>query len=855
MSLYVLWAKVKSLFAGRRELQDLREEIETHLAMEMEEAASKETDVSTVKRRFGNRTAIGESSYDAWTFGGLESFVWDVRYALRGMRRNPWHTGFAISALAIGIGGATGGFSVVNALLLSSLPFHEPDRLAAFHPNEFIPPHDNSTQFHEWRQRSKYLSNAALVEEKDVNLGGGREAIRAHAARVSWNLFATLGTSPGLGRAFMEGEDNPGRNGVAVISYGLWQQLFGAEANAVGSTIRVDGTPLTIIGVAQAGFDYPHETAVWQPAEFSAGNNGWATVARLEPGITWPQARAAFDADVERLRSDAARLDPKSPRPQMRPLQSALVGPSGDASLMLMAGMVLVLLIACTNVANLLMARIAGRTPELSIRSALGASRRRIIQQLLTECLILSTVAGLAGFLLASGITSIAAKVQPPPLAAMSYSILDARVVIFSLAVSLLTGLLFGVFPAASIGQVHAFETRDSNTTRGAALTTRVLTVTQVTLTIILLTASLSVGRAFAELMKADRGYNADGIVTVNVSLEGTRYETDKRQLQYFEEVLARLRSLPGIRSASATEFLPLYSTGFVGGGFGVDGRRANRSSTLIPTMAGYIQTMGGRVITGREFTDAEVHSGSRVAVVNERFAAAFGGPEEVLGRQLTAGRQSGWKIVGVAKGMEFETDPSVSNSNQVLLPVSSPGGFFSTFVARVDGRADVQVAAIREAILSVDPQVPVFGAKTMEQRLTDFYIRPRAYRSVVWMFAAFSMLLALIGMFGIVSHAVVQRMRELGLRMALGATPAEVRRMILIQNLSVVAVGAFLGIVSVGLAGRFFGSVILGAKPVSLVTSAALALALAIAASITIWMATRRITQVDIMELVRTAK
>jgi hypothetical protein len=305
----------------------------------------------------------------------LREVLQDGRHTFRLWARHPLHTVFMIAALAIGIGATTGGFSVVNTLLLSSLPFHDPERLASFHPNEFIPPHDSAKQFHNWREQSTYLANAALVDEGGVNIGVAHEAVHVHAAHASWNLFTVLGTAAALGRTFQPGEDALDSDQVAVIGYGLWQQLFGGNRGAIGSSIRVNGKQVTIIGVTPPGFDYPRDTVLWLPAEFSEGNNGWTTVARLKTGITWPQARAAFEADVNRLSSTPGRLDPSSPRPQMRSLREALTGPVASASLMLMAGMALILLIACTNVANLLMARITDRTSELGIRSALGANR------------------------------------------------------------------------------------------------------------------------------------------------------------------------------------------------------------------------------------------------------------------------------------------------------------------------------------------------------------------------------------------------------------------------------------------------------------------------------------------------
>jgi putative ABC transport system permease protein len=781
----------------------------------------------------------------------------DFKFTARLWAARPWPAALAITGLALGIGANTGVFSVVNALLLRSLPFREPDRLALLH--EFFPPHDTAKEFHEWRQQSAYLADTALFEEIDVNLGGMRVGSRAHVAQTSGNFFSVLGTRPVLGTGFAPEDDVdgtgwglPGRNAVAVIGYGLWQQLFGGDPKVLGATIRIDGEPLTIIGVAPRGFDYPGKAVLWKPAAFSPGNNGWGTVARLKPGTTWPQARAALAVEVERLAPKPGRIDYSNLHPSMTSLQDGLAGPVKSASLMFMGAVVLVLLIACTNVANLLIARTSDRAAELSLRSALGASRARLARQLFTECLLLSVVATLAGLLIASWTTSLAAQVEPPPLGAQSYSILDGRVLAFTLVVSVMTTLALGVLPSLYVGRFHAFRSRTSSRPRGSRLVPQSLVAAQVMLTMILLAASVCLGRAFFHLMRTDRGYEVKGVVTVAVSLEGTTHHLDKRQLPYFEEVLARIRSLPGVRAASATEFLPLYASAFVGGPFGLDGRPAQRSSCLVPVLSGYFQTMGGRILYGREFTDAEVRSGADVAVVNERFAAGFGAPKDAVGHQLT-NRESTRKIVGVVRGMEYETDPTTANGNQVFVPSETPGGFFSTFVVRVDGRAEDHLAAIRDTIQSVDPEVPVFSAKTMEQRLDEVFAGPKFYRTAVWIFAGLALLLAVIGIYGIVSYAVVQRTQEMGVRMALGTTPVRLRGMLLRQGLQMVAAGAIPGIAGAQFAGLFLESLMDGAKPIGLAMSSGLVLLFALVASASIWSATRSIARFNIISILRT--
>jgi putative ABC transport system permease protein len=853
---------MRFLFRWRkRRNEELNEEIQGHLELaareNMESGLAPEAAQTAARHEFGSIALAEEVTRDMWGGRWFADFLQDVRYGLRMMRKSPGFTTVAVLTLALGIGANAGVFSIVNTLLLRSLPFREPDRLTLL--QNFSPPHDTTSQFHDWRRQREYFADAAVVEDIDANLGGGRGVIRAHVAQTSWNFFPVLGTQPILGHGFASGDDVdatgpglPGRNAVAVIGYGLWQELYGGDPKALGATIRVNGNPLTVIGVAPRGFDYPNKTVVWKPGAFNPGNDGWVAIARLKPGVSLARAQAAFAVEAERQSRERGDSNNLNPPPKIVSLRDALLGPVKDASLMLMGAVVLVLLIACTNLANLLMARTAERTAELSVRAALGASRARLARQLLTECLVLSSIAAVAGLLVAFWTTSLAAKVEPPPLGAQSYSTLNGPVLIFTVLASVVTAALFGILPLLYVTRIHSFGARGSVRTRGSRMVHDGLVVAQVTLTIVLLAAAVSVGSAFVRLMRIDRGYDVNGIATAGVSLDGTTHQGDGRELAYFEEGLERIRNLPGVRSASATEFLPLYATTFIGGAFGMDGHPAERASMMVPVFSDYFRTMGGRILFGREFNDAEVRSGAKIAVVDERFARAFGSPADAVGRQLTIDGAPPWvpaasKIVGVVREMDYQTDPTIANEFQVFVPAANPGVFFSSaFVVGVGGRAEDHLAAIRDTIQSVDPQVPIYSVKTMQQRLDEAFARPSFYRTAIWIFAGFALLLTMIGVYGLLAYEVARRTNEIGIRMALGATQSSLVRMVLQDALLMVCVGLAVGVPLVFCARRVAASLI-GNLPASLAEPIAVGAAAIIAAALlAAYLPARRAMKVD---------
>ncbi|HEY6986835.1 MAG TPA: ABC transporter permease, partial [Bryobacteraceae bacterium] len=577
----------------------------------------------------------------------------DSKHALRLWAKRPWHTGFAAVALAVAIGANVGVFSVVNALLLRSLPFRNPDRLSM--TTFSLVPHDTAAQFDFWRTHSSYLEDAALYEDGDLNIGEPEHMLRAHVAMTSWNFFSLLGLRPVIGRTFM-----PGDHSVAVISYGMWQELYAGSRQVLGKRIRVYGLQphpeelVTIVGVMPAAFDFPANTLIWKTPEYTRGNNGWVTIGRLKPGVSWAQARVAFLAEAHRIQRHHGFPGDLPPN-IFGKLQDALAGRVKYASLLLMAGVVLILLIACANLCNLTLARTAERRHELAIRSAIGASRGRLIQQVLTECLLLAIISATLGLAIAIGATSLVSKTQPAALASQTYTVLDVRVLAFMVGLTVVSTVLFGLLPALSVGRKHLFATRGSMGLRSPVLR-NALIAAQVALTVVLLLASVSVMQALSHELSIDRGFNANGLITASVAVDGTVRGKPGERLEYFEEVLDRLRRLPGVRSASATEFLPLLSGKFLGGPYEFDGHPSppGTAADVLPIMADYFATTGGRILYGREFTDAEVRSNAKVVIVNETLARTWLRDADAVGHILTSADGTSRTIIGVARNVDF---------------------------------------------------------------------------------------------------------------------------------------------------------------------------------------------------------
>jgi len=793
----------------------------------------------------------------------LRETAQDLHYASRVYRRRPLVTGLALTALALGIGATTGVFSVLNAVVLRSLPFRDPGRLVELQGGRGM---NGRADFYEWQSASTFLSEAAAFSSGDMTLDLGGESLRTKVAETSAGFFHALGVQPLLGRSFATDEDLQGRDAVAVIGYGLWQQLFAGDPAVLGKTVILNGTPMTVIGVAPPSFDYPGKTAVWIPTVLDlekvskSGVIFWRTLGRLKSGVALARATSMFSAGLpQRHPSQSNRKPPAgfaALEPTLVPLRDQLAGPVRQASLVLLGMVAFVLLIACANVAHLLLSRFAERRQELAIRAALGASRARLMQQLIVESTLLTCTASAAGLGVARWAAGLAATVQPAQLAAQNYTILDGRVLAFALAVAALTGILFGVLPALVLGiiQPSADPMRSRTGTPGAGVNRMrsTLTAMQAALTLVLVAGSLLMGRAFLRLLGTDLGFHTDHVVTLNVSLSGTRYETNRIQAEYYRQALGRLRAIPGVQTAAAAQFLPLVENSYMGQEFSLDSIHKVPLTVTLPVSSDYFRTMQTRILDGREFTVADRVGTDPVVVVNHTFAAQLGIGDRIVGQKVSGWRgEKQYTIVGVVAD-ERLNGASWSPHASAYFPLDQWTPGFVTLVARVHGPAEPYLAICRDAVRQFDPHIPVYDLKTLDRRLADNLRRPRFYAIAILFFGGFALLLALIGVYGMAAYAIVRRRHEIGVRLAVGAELAQVRFMLLRQSLLPLMAGLAIGIAGAFAVADSLRSLIYNAPALDVLTCGGAALLLSLAAATAVWFATRRILKLDPIRTLR---
>jgi putative ABC transport system permease protein len=769
----------------------------------------------------------------------LRELQQDMEHAFRVYRHRPAGSIMAVAALALAIGAGTGVFSVLNALLLRSLPFSNPRQLVELNNSPFGPMRGRAA-FDDWRAKNPYLEDAATFSLDDANLMDGRNAVRVRVAATSSNFFQLLGTAPFIGRAFSPGEDEPGRNRVAVISHALWQQSYGGSFSVIGKVLHIDGAPLTIVGVAPPRFDYPGTTSVWTPTVFDfettpkRGALIFQTLGRLRPGIALDVASGMFNAAVQRQAPGLLTGDVRD-RAQLISLQDQLSSPVRRAGWILAGMIFIVLLTACANVAQLLLSRTTERTQELAVRAALGASRARLVQQLITEATALTMTAAVLGLFVAYWTCHLAASIAPPTLATQSYTLLDWRVLAFAAVVALVIGIAFGVIPAMLVGRLQpSGEVLRAQSTAGTRRARALLVTLQAALTLVLLASSITLGRTFLQRLHSDLGFQTAHVVTLNVSIEGTKYRGGQAEWRYYSAALDRLRLVPGVEAAGAVSYLPLANNAYMAFAFQLDSGQTVKPVVVNAIMPGYFQAMGTPFLAGHDLG----HSG---IIVNKAFAESAGLGTAIVGRKVKAPWGSNpYEIAGVVETARYPGSP------EIYWPVEEEPPAALTLVARVSGTAEDYLARCRDAVRGVDAEVPIYDVLTLDQRLTTLLARPRFYTTATLFLAALALLLAAVGIYGMAANSVAQRTREMGVRMALGASYRRIRAMLVRENAMPIASGLAVGIAGAMGSDPFLEQLLEGAQPAQPEVFLAAAGALLCIGLLACWIASARVLAIE---------
>ena len=801
----------------------------------------------------------------------MDTFLRDIKYSLRRLQKSPGFTLVVVLTLALGIGANTAIFSVVNAVLLRPLPYREPERLVTiFHwyrgPNE-LEASVSAPNFREYRDKARSFEAVAVETGFAANLTGTGDPERIPASRVSGQFFKALGVQPQVGRTLLPDEDEPGKNQVVVISDGLWRRVFGADPRIVGKKIQLNARDFEVVGVMPPGFRgfFARQSDVWtplalQPAAFEQWGSEFLNVtARLKPGVTVEQAQAEMRAFAEQLKRERPDQWPDTWTLKITSFDQLATGKIRPALLVLLGAVGFVLLIACANVANLLLARAAARMKEIAIRSALGADRARLVRQLLTESVHLALAGAVVGLALAYWTVKAIVTLTPNIPRADEIGV-DPAVMLFTLLVAVFTGLLFGMAPALQTSRADLQSTlREGGRTGAAELTgrglRRALVVAETALALTLLVGAGLLIKSVARLQGVDPGFNPDRLLTFSLSLPAAKYRSDTAQIQYYDRVLSEVAAVPGVRGVAATSVLP-FGGGWTTSTFTLEGHEATENEPnpwgdMRIINADYFRTMGVQVVEGRGFAEADGPGTLPVAIVDEEFVRRYSQGRSAVGRRISFRSVPGdtvpeWRtIVGVVRHTMHEgldAEPRL----QWYLPYRQFGRPSLTLAVRTAGEPLALTRAVREAVRSVDRDMPLADVKAMEDRLEESLGQRRLSMFLLGGYAAVALLLASVGLYGVMSYSVTQRQREIGVRMALGARRGTVLGLVLRQGMGLVVVGVALGLVAAFALSRLLTSQLYSVEPTDPATFALVALVLSGVAFVALLLPALRATRVD---------
>ena len=825
-------------------------------------------ELKRVERRVSQQAVAPGEQSKTNLFGDLTQ---DIRFALRVLAKNPAFTIIAVIALALGIGANSAIFSVVDAVLLRPLPFKHPEQLVMLWENaahQGFPKNTPSpANFLDWQKQAQSFTGIAAMAERSFNLTGVGEPERLEGRRVSANLFELLGVPAMLGRTFVPEDDKPGTH-VVLLSYSLWQRRFGSDPAVIGRALTLNGESYTVVGVMPRLVQLPGYENVndqlWVPIAFPSeeaaqrGNHFLEVIARMKPGVTLKQAQAEME-------TIAARLEQQYPDYNMRigavvvPLHEQVVGDIKPALLVLLGAVGFVLLIACANVANLLLARAAVRQKEIAVRLALGASQSRLIRQFLTESVLLAMFGAGLGLLLAFlGLRALRTFI-PASISQMDTINIDARVLIFTALIAVVTGIAFGLAPAIQGSHLNLNDTlkeggRDSAGGSKGNRVRSLLVIGEVAVSFVLLIGAGLLINSFFHLRNLDPGFRADHLLTMKVDLSEVKYPDRERRAAFFDEVMRRVHELPGVQSAAVADNLPLTFNGnsmTIGVEGVTDPPPGQRPDVIFRAIGpGYFKTMGIPIVGGRDFTDQDKADSKDVVVISEKTAQHFWPGEDPIGKRLKPGSstsKSEWReVIGIVKDVR-QNDLIAPPKMQMYFSYRQPKEIAANaLVVRTSVEPMSLAGSVRNAIWSVDKDQTVADIDTMDHIVAKAVARQRFSMVLLGVFAALALLLASVGIYGVMSYSVAQRTREIGIRMALGARRADVLQMTVWQGLKLVGAGMILGLGAAILLTRVMATLLYGISatdPITFIGISVVLLAVAILAS---YVPALRATKVD---------
>ena len=809
----------------------------------------------------------------------MSTIVQDLKFALRMLRKNPGFTVVAALTLALGIGANSAIFSVVNAVLLQPLPYRQPGRLlflaGVVRQTGATGANLSFTKFSQIKEQNHTLESATAFYATTLSLVTGREPEAVNGGRATREFFKVLGISSIRGRDFLPEEDAPGAVDVAIISDGFWHSHFAGDPAALGRSVTLDGRPVTIVGILPPSFRFPlqfPEPDVWMPRVFDptflrpeqvrSGAGYLGAIARLRSGETLAAAKAELDTIDARYRSQFnGFVDAEKFGVSAVPLEESLVAPLRPGFAVLLAAVGFLLLIACANVANLLLARATSREREMALRKALGASGGRLMRQLLSESLLLSLVGGFLGVGLAAGILPALRAFSPGSVPRLGETRLDAPVLVFSVLLSLVTGILFGFVPAlqAAAGNLH--ETLKEGT-RGSSEGGRrgklraLLVVAEMAVALVLMTGAGLLMQSFSRLMKVNPGFSSDHRMTFLLNLPPNRYTQPEIQTQFYRQLIERVKALPGVDAAGLTSYLPLSGAirfvyfcpeDTVCQGVGKDPLLALRQVST-----GYFDTMRTPLLRGRVFSERDSATSPPVAIVNQTVADRYWPGKDPIGRHIANSRDMLQReIVGVVSDVKFNA-LNVASSEEMYLPLEQVPWPTTTLIVHSPGDPQALVSGVRTKIAEIDPNLPVTSIASMESIVATSVAQPRVLSQFVGVFAGFALLLSAIGIYGVMAYSVAARTQEMGVRMSLGAEPRDIVKLVVGQGMRLALLGVAIGIAASLALSRLMGTLLFGVAATDPLAFSLAAVVLVTTALVACYLPARRATRVDPIVVLR---